>query len=327
VSRLQDEKNEDGKEGLKEGKRVLKFGPYSFEASNLDKVFFPDSGIRKGDVLDYYLDVAETMIRHTKDRPLVMRRFPDGIEGHDFYQQDMPDYFPDWVERVKVKKQGGTVTHVLCQNRATLAYLADQACLTPHVWLSRAGDVYHPDRLLFDLDPPGDSFEPVREAAMRLKDILEELDMQAFVQTTGSKGVHMVVALDGSARFDEARHFARDLCGVLAARHNESLTVEQRKDKRQGRVYLDFLRNSYGQSMVAPYALRVLPGAPAATPLEWDELRDRKIGPRSYGLKDIPRRLAQMEDPWAALSSHGVKLSSRQQRLDDMLEGTKKARD
>ena len=118
----QDEKSAHSKETLEESRRVLKFGSYSFEASNLDKVFFPDSGIRKGDVLEYYLEVAETMVRHNKDRPLVMRRFPDGIEGHDFYQQDMPDYFPDWVERVKVKKEGGTVTHVLCQNRATLAY-------------------------------------------------------------------------------------------------------------------------------------------------------------------------------------------------------------
>jgi bifunctional non-homologous end joining protein LigD len=282
---------------------------------------FPDEGITQGDLMEYYRRVAETMLPYLKGRPLTMQRFPDGIGDEGFYQKEAPDYFPDWIRRVsiEVKEEGQEQPQVICENVATLVYLVDQGCITPHVWLSRADKLTHPDRLIFDLDPPDDDFELVRSAAQSLREMLEGVGLLPFVMTTGSRGLHVVVPLDRSTDFDTVRSFAKNLAGVLAEREADRLTTKVRKDKRGNRLFLDYLRNSYGQNTVAPYAVRAKPGAPVATPLDWDELSDSNLHSQTYTLQNIFRRLGQKEDPWKGMMRHARSLSEPRRRLDNLI--------
>ena len=216
-----------------------------------------------------------------------------------------------------VEKEGGTVRHVVCDDAATLVYLANQACLTPHVWLSRADRLHHPDRLVFDLDPSSDDLGRVREAARILREALGELELPPYLMTTGSRGFHVWVPLDRSWAFDDVRGFAHDLARVLAARHPDRLTVEQRKAGRGDRVFLDYLRNGYAQTAVPPYAVRARPGAPVATPLDWDELDGME--PRRYTLANLFQRLGQKDDPWAAIDAEATALAAARKTLDTWL--------
>jgi bifunctional non-homologous end joining protein LigD len=293
---------------------------HEIEVSRVGKLFFPDDGITKGDVVDYYARIAETALPHMRDRALSMHRFPDGIKGEGFFQKDAPEHFPDWIRRAHLRKEGGTVDYVVADSAATLAYIANQGCITPHLGLSRVDRVDRPDRLILDLDPSDGAFEKVRRAALRLRELLQELDLPAFVQTTGSRGLHVVTPLDRSSDFDAARDFARRLASVLVDRYPNELTVEQRKNKRGSRVFLDYLRNAYGQTSVAPYALRAKPGAPVATPVDWDEVSDKKLGPQSYDLSNIFRRLGAKEDPWHDIARHGVSVTAAAERLARMEE-------
>lgn len=294
---------------------TITFGRYVVETSNEDKVFFPAAGITKGDLIDYYRRIAGAILPYLKGRPLTMQRFPDGIEGEGFYQKDISDYFPDWIDRVRVSKEDGTVTHVVCEKAATLVYLADQACITPHIWLSRRDRLENSDLLVFDLDPSTDGFGPVRAAAQALHELLDELGLVSYVQTTGSRGLHVFVPLDRSAGFDTVRSFAQDAAGLLAARDPKRLTTEQRKNKRGNRVFVDTLRNAYGQTAVAPYAVRARPDAPVATPLDWDEVGRGDLTPTKYTVRNVLRRLGQRNDPWAGIWRHARSLKEPRRRL------------
>jgi len=289
------------------------------EIGNADKVLFPDAGITKSDLARYYAQIADTMLPHLEGRPVTMQRFPEGIGEDGFYQKKAPDHFPEWVRRVsiKVEERDEAQPQVVCDDAATLLYLVDQACITPHVWLSRADALHHPDRLIFDLDPPSSDFAPVRFAARQLRDVLDEVELSPFVMTTGSQGAHVVVPLDGSATFDTVRAFAKHLADVVAARHPDRLTTAVRKNKRQGRLFLDYLRNSYAQNSVAPYAVRPLPGAPIATPLNWDELGG-DLHSQTYTLDNILRRMGQKTDPWADIQDEARALDAPRDRLDDL---------
>lgn len=298
--------------------RKVTFGRYVVETSNEDKVFFPDDALTKGDLVEYYREVSATMLPHLRGRPLMMHRFPNGIRKRGFYQKDAPDYFPDWIRRVEVSKEGGVVTHAICDKTATLVYLADQGCVTPHIWLSRADRLDHPDLMAFDLDPSRDDFALVQNAALGLRELLEELGLVPYVQTTGSRGLHVVVPLDRTATFDAVRSFAQDTADVLAARDARTLTTEQRKEKRGTRVYIDTFRNAYAQTIVAPYAVRARPGAPVATPLDWREVGAHDLTPTTYALCNVRRRLAQKDDPWLGMLRHARSLKGPAERLKSL---------
>jgi bifunctional non-homologous end joining protein LigD len=298
---------------------TLRFGPYRFEVSSLDKVLFPSAGVTKGDLIEHYRAVSDRILRHLHDRPLSMQRFPDGIDTDGFYQKEAPDYFPDWIERVTVKKEGGTVEHVVCQNEATLAYLANQACITPHVWLSRIDALARPDRMIFDLDPPDGGFDLARFAAGRVREVLRDLGLACFLMATGGKGLHVVVPLDRSADFDAVRGFARDVADLLASRHEDRLTTEPRKNKRRGRLFLDYLRNAWAQTGVPPYAVRPRAGAPVAVPLDWDELPERDLRSDRWNTRNVRERLRRREDPWEGLGRRARSLSAPRAELDRIL--------
>jgi len=302
---------------------VRRYGRYRVETSREDKVLFPDAGLTKGDLIDYHEAVADALLPHLRDRALVLQRFPDGIGAEGFYQKQVPPSHPAWLATTRVSKaDGGHQDLALVGNRAGLAWLADQACITLHAWPARRDRPHHPDQLVFDLDPPGDDFAAARRAAHRVGDLLAELELPAFAKLTGSKGVHVVVPLDRSADFDAVRAFARDAASLLVGRHPEALTVEQRKRKRGGRLYLDVGRNAYAQTVVAPYSVRARPGAPVAAPIEWSELDDRDLDARRWTVRNVLQRLGQRDDPWRGLGRHARSLAKARRRLDALREET-----
>lgn len=303
---------------------TLKLGRRTVEISNPDKLYFPDDGLTKGDLVAYYRRVGETMLPYLRDRPATLHRFPDGIEGADFYQQQRPDHLPDWVRGVELpRRSGGAVNHTVIDSVAALVLVADTGCITPHLWLSRIDEPERPDQLIFDLDPPRDSgFQAVRFAARALRDLLVEVGLEPLLKTTGSKGLHVVVPLSRRHDFDEVHEFAGRIAALAAQRHPNRLTTAQRKDKRRGRLYLDIQRNTYGQHAVAPYAVRALPGAPVATPIEWSELAKSGMGPRRYTIQNIFRRLAQRDDPWRGAWRHARSLTGPRRMLADLEEET-----
>lgn len=302
--------------------RQVHLGTRTIEISRPDKIMFPDSEISKAGLVDYYQKIAEKMLPHLREHPLNMQRFPDGIQSESFYEKAIPDYFPDWIDRaeVRVKGKGETQNQVVCNDAATLVYLADQACITTHIWLSRVDKLDYPDKMIFDLDPPGEDFEPVRFAANVLKEILDEVELKSFVMTTGSRGLHVVVPLDRKSDFESSRAFARDLVDVLADREPDRLTTEVRKDQRKGRLFLDYLRNSYAQTSVPPYTLRAIAAAPVATPIEWDRLEDPDLDSQTYNIQNIFRRLGQVEDPWKDIFSHAQSLDPPRKLLDNIMD-------
>jgi bifunctional non-homologous end joining protein LigD len=306
------------------GELRLRAGRRTVEVRNPGKVLFPDDGITKGELAEYYLRVASWILPHLHGRPVTMERFPDGISGQRIVQKSVPEHFPDWIPRATVPKAGGTLEHVLCEDAATLVYLADQACVTPHVWLSRIDRPDHPDQMIFDLDPPGDDFGQVRVAALWLRSLLEEIRLPSNVKTTGGRGLHVIVPLDRRADFDTVREFARDVAAVLAGRHSERLTVEQRKNKRQGRIYLDTMRNAYAQTVAPPYAVRARPGATVATPLHWEEVEDTALRPGRFTMRTIHKRLEDGTDPWKGSGRRSRSLSRARDILDALVRETRR---
>lgn len=307
----------------------MRIGRRTIDLSNRDKVFFPGSGLTKGDLVRYYHRAAEYLLPHARDRLVSMHRFPDGIDGPDFYHKDVPDHFPAWIHTEEVAKEEGSLRQLVLDDAATLVYIADQACITPHVWLSRIDRRRHPDRMIFDLDPPGDAaaaaFPEVRWTARRLRRLLHEVGLVPFVMTSGSRGLHVHVPLDRGADFDEVRAFAADAADLLVARHPDRLTRAQRKAKRGDRVFLDIMRNAYAQTAVVPYAVRAREGAPVATPLEWDELAGSDMGPRRYGIRNLFRRMSRKEDPWKGMGRRARGLAGPRTALDARREDEDRA--
>jgi bifunctional non-homologous end joining protein LigD len=278
--------------------------------SHPDKVLFPEDGLTKADLADYYASVAEWMVPHVRDRPMNLWRWNTGIDGKLVVQQDIPKGAPEWVKRVETpRRKGGTIEHVLCQDADTLRWLANQNCITPHVWSARRDRLDRPDRIVFDFDPEaGSEFALVREGALLAGERLLELGLEPFAMVTGSKGVHVVAPIKRTRDAPWVRERARELGVEIAERSPDTLTTEWRKEKRDRKILVDTARNTYGQTVVAPYAVRALPGAPVATPLAWEELSDPELSARAWTLRTVAERLARRGDPWAGIGDHAAAL-------------------
>jgi bifunctional non-homologous end joining protein LigD len=280
------------------------------ELSNPDKVLFPADGLTKADLAAYYESVAEWMVPHVRDRPLNLWRWNTGIDGRLVVQQDIPKGAPDWVKRVETpRRKGGSIEHVLCQDADTLRWLANQNCITPHVWSARRDRLDRPDHIVFDFDPEaGSDFALVREGALLAGERLRELGLEPFAMVTGSKGIHVIAPIKRTRDAAWVRERAGELGVEIAERSPDTLTTEWRKEKRDGKILVDTARNTYGQTVVAPYAVRALEGAPVATPLVWEELSDPELSARSWTLRTVGDRLAERGDPWAGLADHAAAL-------------------
>lgn len=286
------------------------------EISRPEKELFGSTdqpAVTKADLAEYYSRVAPVMVPHVRRRPISMQRFPDGIEGGSFYEKRVPDHFPAFVATVEVETAERNQHQVMIDDERTLVFLANQACITPHTWLSTSADLHHPDQLVFDLDPTVPGLPAVRRATRQVGQLLEELGLRSVLKTTGSRGYHVVVPLQPGPDFDTVRAFARSVAEVLVARQPDLLTLEARKVNRGERVLVDIQRNAYAQTAVPPYAVRARPGAPVATPIRWDELS--RVAPDAHTIASIGRRLGQTSEPWAGFEDDRQDLTAAAQRV------------
>lgn len=293
-------------------KNSLAVGGYTIELSHLDKVLFPKDDITKHDVVAYYAKIATHMIPYVKNRPISMLRYPNGIEHEGFYQKNAGEYFPSWITLKPIKSEGGKIVHyVVIDKKATLLYLANQLCLTPHIWLSKVDKLDYPDRMIFDLDPSGKTFyfSLIQKTAFVFKELLEHCGLVPYIMTTGSRGMHVVVPLKRMENFDTVRAFAYDIATFIQKHDPKNLTLEIRKNKRGKKVFLDYLRNSYSATSVAPYAIRAKNGAPVATPIDWKEAEDSKLVSTRYTIFTVFDRLKKKGDPWKDIAKNARSLS------------------
>jgi len=294
-----------------------RFGDLAIACTNVDRVLFPDDGITKGDLIAYYHAVSEVMVPELRRRPLSVVRFTKGIAQGGFFQKHRQKHYPAWIESVTLGART-RVDYPLCDSPAALVYFANQGAIEFHVWTSRAEAPDHPDLLVFDLDPPEGRFDLVRRTALALRDLFGELDLPAFVKTTGGKGLHVVAPLDGRATFDEVAALAGRISQRLCAQRPDDLTVEFYKKDRRDRLFLDTMRNAPGATIAAAYSVRGRRGAPVSAPIEWREVEDPALAPSGFTLRDVPRRLERVGDSWAKLRAHPASIERAARRLDQL---------
>jgi bifunctional non-homologous end joining protein LigD len=277
-----------------------------------ERLLWPADGISKGDLYEYFGAIAGMMLPHVRDRPVSLQRFRESVEKGGFFQKEVPKGAPDWVRTAAVPKHGGVVHHVLANDRETLQWLAQQGCVTPHVFTARADRLDRPDRLVFDLDPSHEDFAAVRRAALACGAALRDRGLEPFAMVTGSRGIHVVVPLKRTREAEEVLAWSRAFAAELAAQAPDELTTEFRKAKRDERIYLDVARNGVAQTVVPPYAPRPRAGAPVATPLRWQELDDDALRPDGWTIRTILQRLDELGgDPWADITQAARALPRR----------------
>ena len=287
--------------------------------SHPDKLIFPDDRITKGELAAYYAAIAPLMLPHLRQRPVTMERFPSGIAKPGFLQKDVSKGFPAWLARVEVPKKGGVVHHPLVNDERSLQWLANQNCVTAHVWTSRVPKLYQPDVCVVDLDPSVDDPVGLREAALAVRALLDELDLPSWVKTTGSKGFHIVVPLDASAGFDEVGEFTQRLAAELVRRHPDRFTLEFLKVDRGRLILVDVGRNGYSATFAAAYTVRPKPGAPVSAPCTWDEVADGTVAPRTFNVRNMAERVAAVGELWRDLPRHARSLRKPTATLTRML--------
>jgi bifunctional non-homologous end joining protein LigD len=284
---------------------ALRVGRRTVTISHPDKALLAPPTITKLGLARYYDSVAGAMLPHVRDRPLALQAFPGGIAAPGFFLKSVPAHFPAWIATATVPKRGGTITHALATEQATLVYLVGQNVITPHVWLSRADRPQEPDRLIIDLDPAdGVTFADVRAAAREAGRRLRDAGLATYAMVTGSRGIHVVCPLRRGPSFPDVHRFARALAEAMVADDPRHLTLEWHRAERGTRIYLDVNRIAYAQHAVAPYAVRPRPGGPVAQPIHWDELDDRRLAADRWTTATTPRRLAAEGDPWQGIGRH-----------------------
>jgi bifunctional non-homologous end joining protein LigD len=280
-----------------------------------EKVLFPDDGITKGDLAVYYEAMSPVILPHLRGRPITMERYPAGIGQKGFWQKDVSKGFPDWLKRVEVPKKDGSVHHPVVTDTRSLLWITNQNTITQHVWASRIPDLKCPDICVFDLDPSADDPPAVRAAAIALRDLLQELTLPSWIKTTGSKGFHIVVPLDGTTPTAEVARFASAVGRVFVSRASDRLTLEFSKADRSGRIYVDTGRNGYSATFAAPYTVRARRGAPVSAPCTWAEIERGEVDSQTFTLRNVPHRIATIGDVWADLRRRGRSLKRANERL------------
>jgi bifunctional non-homologous end joining protein LigD len=301
-----------------EGRR-LKF-------TNLNKVFYPRDGYTKRDVIQYYDSVAPWLLPHLKDRPLSLRRYPDGIEAESFFQKHAHNVFPSWfrVEPIEVEEGKPPTRFVVADDRASLLFLANLGCIDQNPWMSRLGAegkdlLEHPDFILIDLDPQDCGYERIVEAAQLVRQKLDRLELEGYPKTTGGRGMHIYVPVEPVYTYEQTRSFAEVLARWLAAERPDLFTTPRPVARREkGKVYFDYLQNAYGKTISAPYVLRAYPGAPVATPLAWHEVAPGLV-PTRFHLRNALDRFAQLGDLFRPVLESLQRLEPALERLEAVM--------
>jgi bifunctional non-homologous end joining protein LigD len=265
--------------------------------TNLGKIFWPAEGYTKGDLIEYYRAVGPWLLPYLEDRPLVLTRYPDGIEGKSFFQKDAPSWVPDWIrtERMWSEHAKREIHYFIADDVETLLYLANMATIPLHLWSSRLATLQRPDWCILDLDPKDAPFEHVIRIARALRALCEEIDLEPFIKTSGSTGLHVLIPLGRQISYEQSRSLGGVLARVITTRLPEISTIARATAARKGRVYVDYLQNGHGRLLVAPYCVRPLPAAPVSAPLRWTEVR-KGLDIRKFTIKTLPRRLARLEE-------------------------------
>jgi len=267
--------------------------------SNLDKVYWPEEGITKGDLLAYYRAIGPWILPYLRDRPVDLTRYPDGVGGKSFFQKDAPAWTPSWIrtERVWSEETRREIAHFVCDDVESLLHVVNLGSIPLHVWASRAPDLARPDWCVLDLDPKGAPFAHVVRIALRLRALCEEIGLPCLVKTTGQAGLHLLVPLGRQCTHAQARDLALVLARHAVQDLPEIATLARAVSARGGRVYLDCFQNGQGKTIAAPFCVRPQPGAPVSTPLRWSEVNGR-LDPRRFTIRTVPRRMARLgEDP------------------------------
>ena len=271
-----------------------------------EKVLFPDAGITKGELAAYYQSLAPILVPHIRARPVTMERFPQGIDQEGFLQKNVVKGFPAWLERVEVPKKGGTVHYALITDERSLMWVINQNTITPHVWTSRAPHLDRPDLCIIDLDPSTDDRDTLRAAALAVRDLLAEIGLESWVKTSGSKGYHIAIPLDGATGYRQVWRFVQGAADALIRRHPDLFTQEFSKADRGDRVLVDIGRNGPGPTCAAVYAVRARAGAPVSAPCTWAEIDERRVDPRTFTLKTMAARMAEVGDLWGDLRPQSI---------------------
>jgi bifunctional non-homologous end joining protein LigD len=285
--------------------------------TNLDKVFWPREGYTKGDLVDYYREISPWLLPYLRDRPLVLTRFPDGIEGKSFYQKDAPGFVPGWVrtERMWSEHAGREIEYFVCDDVDALLYVVNLGTIPLHLWSSRVAALDRPDWCILDLDPKGAPFRDVVTVARAIHRLCESIELDAFVKTSGATGLHVLIPLAGRCGYEESRSLAELLARVVNRELPEITTIVRKVSDRGGRVYLDYLQNRHGQTIAAPFSARPLPGAPVSAPLEWSEVGG-KLDPGKFTLRTMPGRMRRLRrDPLAEIFRREPDLAAALGRL------------
>jgi bifunctional non-homologous end joining protein LigD len=280
-----------------------------------EKVLFPEDGITKGDLAVYYEAMAPVILPHLRGRPVTMERYPAGIGEKGFWQKDVSKGFPSWLQRVRVPKKDGVVHHPVVTDTRSLLWITNQNTITQHVWTSRVPHLHRPDLCVFDLDPSNENVAEVRAAAIGLRDLLEELGLPSWVKTTGSKGFHIVVPVDGKTDIAAVSGFANAVGALFVSLAPDRLTQEFSKVDRHGRIYVDTGRNGYSATFAAAYTVRARPGAPVSAPCTWEEIERGDVQPGTFTVRNMPDRIAKVGDVWADMRRRGRSLKRPLEKL------------
>jgi bifunctional non-homologous end joining protein LigD len=289
----------------------LKIGKVNLKLTNQDKVYFPDSGITKGELVTYYKEISEVMLPYLKNRPQSMNRFPNGINGMSFYQKDVDvSKVPRWLKTTEVYSESGkgNINYLICNDQATLVYMANLGCIEINPWNSTIQKPENPDWLVIDLDPGNIAFQEVVKAALVVKEIIEEMGVTCYCKTSGATGLHVYMPLGAKYDYDTVKLFAELIAFTVNKRIPETTSIERSVKKRKNKIYLDFLQNRRGQTLAAPYSVRPRPGATVSTPLEWKEV-NRKLSPSQFTMKNILKRLDKKGDLWTPVIGEGADLN------------------
>ncbi len=297
----------------KVGSRVLKL-------TNLNKVFWPEEKYTKGDLIDYYRKISRTILPYLKDRPESLNRFPDGILGPNFFQKDFAHQPPDWVKTEKIFSESNqkTINYLVCNDQATLIYMANLGCIELNPWNSRIQKLDYPDFTIMDIDPGKVDFEDVIRTAQYIHRTLDEIKVPNYCKTSGARGLHICIPLGAKYTYDEAKEFTHLIAMLVNQKLPDITSIERSPSKRTRKIYLDYLQNRKAQTLAAPYCLRPKPGAPVSTPLEWSEVRSG-LNPRDFNLKTIFKRLEKKGDLWKPVLGKGVDLRSAVEKLNKSL--------
>ncbi len=301
----------------KENEQVIHVKGQELKLTNLDKVFWPDEGYTKGDVIDYYRKISDYILPYLKKRPESLLRHPDGIEGNSFFHKDMEDLPPEWVETIEIEKSNGEViNYLVCNNKSTLSYMNQLGCIAINPWLSRTVKLDKPDYCVIDIDPDKNDFDEVIEAAQAVKEVLDEAEMEGYCKTSGATGMHMYIPLNAKYTYEQSKNFANLIVALAHEKLPDLTSLKRNPKKRKGLIYLDFLQNSKSQTLAAPYSLRPRPKATVSTPLEWDEVK-KGIKPQDFTIENIHERLDEKGDLFEPARGKGIDM----EKCIDRLEG------